>query len=42
MNYELFQSPFLSALGGLFLGIAGAWLTQQILNKRGTLSYTVT
>ncbi|MCP5200412.1 MAG: hypothetical protein H6977_10385 [Gammaproteobacteria bacterium] len=38
---EIIQAEYLSALAGGLGGVITAWLTQRILNKRGTFTYRV-
>lgn len=40
--FQLLQSEYLSILAGGLGGIATAWLTQRVLNKRGIFTYSVT
>lgn len=39
---QILQSEYISILAGGVGGIATAWLTQRVLNKRGIFSYSVT
>jgi hypothetical protein len=40
--FQLLQSEYISILAGGLGGIATAWLTQRVLNKRGIFTYSVT
>lgn len=39
---QLFQNQYISVISGALGGIFTSWLTQRVLNRRGTFSYTVT
>ena len=39
---QILQNEYISIIAGGLGGIATAWITQRVLNKRGIFSYTVT
>lgn len=40
--FQLFQNQYISVIAGGLGGIFTAWLTQRVLNRRGSFSYSVT